>query len=274
MNEELELKDLTARVIAAGGRAGRKAGNFVFDYSEGEGCKRGDEHYAVEGVYFWMSDSRKRVSSWLDFNAFKVRRCRHNANQRNYALSNPDKVKQYNSNWSKSNPEKLSQYQRAYYVKNKKTVGLKNKRWRASNPERASFLSASNYLKNRRKFLDRQKQYRENNRDKVVAKSARRRAREREAVDPSANKLVIDSRYAAARYLRMVTGGEWEIDHTLPYDNGGKHHENNLQVVPMIWNRGKGARHNDRWLEDTDLYRYATAVEKRFEREAIAAQGN
>lgn len=102
---------------------------------------------------------------------------------------------------------------------------------------------------------------------KNKAKNSERAARRRE-VGATANQAIIDSRYTAREFLKANTDIDWHVDHTVPISKGGKHHEDNLQVVPAGWNRSKGANHCDRWIEDSNIYRYATAVEKRFEEEA------
>lgn len=160
-----------------------------------------------------------------------------------------EKAKRY----AYENREKIACRNRAYYENNKEKEAERQKRWREENPE---------------KYAEGQKRWREENPEKVTAKTARRRARLREALDLDANKAIIESRYTAREYLSDVTGYEWHVDHTIPLGNGGKHHEGNLQVVPGKWNESKGARNCDRWIEDSDIYRYATAVEKRFEEEA------
>ena len=121
---------------------------------------------------------------------------------------------------------------------------------------------------NKEKIAERQKGYWEENSEKVRASKARYRAKLREALDPNASKSIVDSRYAAREYLSEVTGVAWHVDHTQPISRGGKHHEGNLQVVPAKWNVSKNNTHNKRWIEDSNIYRYATAVEKRFEEEA------
>jgi len=140
-----------------------------------------------------------------------------------------------------------------HYEENKEEMIERIIRWRENNPE---------------KVVDYKRKYKKNNPEKVKANDSRRRARKLEAFDPSANQAVIDSRYAAEEYLNTVTGCDWHVDHTQPLSLGGKEHENNMQVVPAKWNCSKGNHHCDRWIEDSDIYRYATAVEARFEREA------
>ena len=229
MDNEKELKDLTDRVIAAGGRVSRQGDAFLFDIEASENCKRGDEHRDVKGLYFWERRKGRNTSTWLGASHFAAKGERE-----------AEKTKR----WAQNNPEKAN---------------LKSKKWREANPGKMSRASRS---------------WKEANRHKVYSSNARRRAKLREALDPTANQAIIESRYAAQEHLGQVTGVAWHVDHTQPLSRGGKDHEDNLQVVPQEWNTTKGARHNNRWEEDSDRYRLATEIEKRFEREAIAAQSN
>jgi len=244
MNEELELKNLTERVIAAGGRAGRKDGNFTLGFDESDGYKRGDEHREIEGLLYWGRNKSQSSSSWCDIAIFSVKIdhqiIRH----------------------------------KIHYDNNKDLVKNRQKKWREENREKEAERHRSYYLLNKDKKRERDRAYSITKKDKITAKHSRRRASIKDAVDPNSNSSVIESRYAASHYLRDVTGIDWHVDHTEPISRGGKHHEDNLQVVPSSWNSGKCNTHSNRWFEDSDLYRYATAVEKRFEREAIEAQGD
>jgi len=289
MNEELELKDLTERVFAAGGRAGRKAGAFLFNYAESDGYKAGDQHNTIEGLYYWHRGASANYSRWMDFKRVNDRLNSQKKRQREYYEQNRHSIISQCKSYREENREIISKKRKEYYEQNKELI-LKHRRYyREENKDAISqrgkdyyqqkkeliLVKCGNYRsENRETISQRAKEYYERNKGRAIANNAKRRARMLGAIDPNANRVIINSRYEAAKYMGDVTGFNWEVDHTQTIKNGGKDHEENLQVVPMIWNRGKGARHNDRWLEDTDLYRYATAVEKRFEREAIAAQGN
>jgi len=250
---ETEQQRLEREVLAAGGRVGKSEGRFVLGLDDSEGCKRGDEHREIEGLYFWNREKGQMSSRWLskgsiaelsesDAERRKMWR-KHNKEsiskrRRKWREDNVEKVAEGKRRYCEENKEKIAEYQKVYHEENKEKVNEAIRKWREDNP------------------------------DKARAKEARRRARKLEAIDPSASKAVIESRYAAKEHLKKVTGYAWHVDHTQPLSRGGKEHENNMQVVPAKWNCSKGARHCDRWIEDSDIYRYATAVEARFEREA------
>ena len=237
-------KELEERVLAAGGRIGRRSGNFAFGFEESEGYKRGDEHGKIVGLYFWVRDKGKGASRWMDEGRFA------------------------------SASEKAAEEGKKHYEENREWATENGKRYREENRERLAERQKMRYEESPERFAERTKRWREENPERARAGDARRRARRREAADPNANQAIVDSRYAAAVHLKEVTGYGWEVDHTRPYNKGGKDHEDNLQVVPMKWNRSKGDRHCNRWFEDSERYEFAAEVEKRFEREALEAQRN
>jgi len=261
---ETEQQRLEREVLAAGGNVGMKEGRFAFGIEISKGCSRGDEHPDISGLFFWSRNNRAGNSIWLNASCIKVDKDKLRKRNEIWAKENPDGVAKKNKRWRErnrdyrqryreENRERIAEVGRIYREENKEKEIERHKRYREENPE---------------KIREQNKRYRECNRDKERAKYARRRARKLEALDPSASKAIIESRYATEEYLNTVTGYKWHVDHTQPISRGGKDHEDNLQVVPAKWNQSKGASHCDRWIEDSDIYRYATAVEARFEREA------
>jgi len=72
--------------------------------------------------------------------------------------------------------------------------------------------------------------------------SAKRRARMQEAFDPSTDYDAIKEIYFTARKMSMETGIKYEVDHIIPISKGGKHHQDNLQIITMTENRRKGSK--------------------------------
>lgn len=70
--------------------------------------------------------------------------------------------------------------------------------------------------------------------------AARRRCRMKEAYDENANLEKIDKIYCEAKRISKETGIPHEVDHIIPISKGGKHHEDNLQILTASENRKKG----------------------------------
>lgn len=49
--------------------------------------------------------------------------------------------------------------------------------------------------------------------------------------------------YRDCLLLNMKGGTRYEVDHVMPLAKGGRHHPDNLAIIPMIENRRKGAKH-------------------------------
>lgn len=69
--------------------------------------------------------------------------------------------------------------------------------------------------------------------------AARRRCRIKGAFDETANQQKINEIYCEAKQLTKETNVPHEVDHIIPISKGGKHHEDNLQIITMSENRKK-----------------------------------
>ena len=69
--------------------------------------------------------------------------------------------------------------------------------------------------------------------------AARRRCRMRDAFDETADQQKINEIYCEAKRLTEETNVPHEVDHIIPISKGGKHHEDNLQIITMSENRKK-----------------------------------
>jgi 5-methylcytosine-specific restriction endonuclease McrA len=69
--------------------------------------------------------------------------------------------------------------------------------------------------------------------------ASRRRCRIRDAFDETADQQKITEIYCKAKQLMEETGISYEVDHIIPISKGGKHHEDNLQIITMSENRKK-----------------------------------
>jgi hypothetical protein len=72
--------------------------------------------------------------------------------------------------------------------------------------------------------------------------AAKRRARMKEAYDPTADKEAIREIYATARRMTRETGIQYHVDHIIPICKGGKHHQDNLQILTRTENFKKGSK--------------------------------
>jgi len=61
----------------------------------------------------------------------------------------------------------------------------------------------------------------------------------RDAFDETADQQKINKIYCKAKRLSEETNVPYEVDHIIPISKGGKHHENNLQILAAIENRKK-----------------------------------
>jgi hypothetical protein len=107
---------------------------------------------------------------------------------------------------------------------------------------------------NREKMAQTSRDWAKANPDKIRAKArefeSRKRAIKRNCMVEltELEKEAIAGTYMQCERLNEILGRRtFEVDHTVPLSKGGKHHPNNLQVVPTKWNREKNNRHSERW---------------------------
>ena len=121
--------------------------------------------------------------------------------------------KEYARQYYKNNKEKLREEQLEYYLKNKE-------RW----------------LVNGRKWA-------KNNKGKIQTWCSKRRALKRNAIIESSDMEAIKKFYILAENLTIQMGEKYCVDHIKPLIKGGKHHQDNLQVITLIDNSRKGAKY-------------------------------
>jgi hypothetical protein len=134
---------------------------------------------------------------------------------------------------------------REAYAANPRPKLEKNKRWHEANHDRRLEHGREWYARNaesqRKRTLDRAKETPE-----VYAEyAAKRRADERKATPPWADRQAIAAVYREAR-KRREAGEDVHVDHVVPLTSElvcGLHVEHNLEIIPAFDNRSKKNRH-------------------------------
>lgn len=167
----------------------------------------------------------------------KANKEKYAVTQTKYRKSNPEKIKQWKIT-SCNKPgfkERKSAQDKAYRIKMGDSL-LQKKRDYAAN--------------NREKVIASKKRDYENNKQAYIARAYQRLHNIKCLTPPDADKKQIQAFYVEAKRLSVITGIKHEVDHIIPVSKGGLHHQNNLQVIPWLDNRKKGAKINMEKIAD------------------------
>ena len=82
-------------------------------------------------------------------------------------------------------------------------------------------------------------QWKRDNRDKVNATKKARQMKIRNAMPPDADKDKILEFYTRSTFLNDLYGCTLTVDHVIPIDKGGLHHQDNLQLLTGSMNSSK-----------------------------------
>ena len=138
---------------------------------------------------------------------------------------------------------------RQWYLDNKEHKLKSCREYKNRNKEKISLAGKEYYQKTKEEYLQRQKRYRDADKSKGAAKRAKYRA---SLLNRTPNWLtdndlsLIDSKYAIAKWLSVVVGIKYEVDHILPLQGklvSGLHTPDNLSIIKSSINRSKGNRH-------------------------------
>jgi hypothetical protein len=132
---------------------------------------------------------------------------------------------------------------RRYYEKNKEALKLKMREYYKNNKELFQ-VSSKNWAENNKdKIKISTKKWRDNNKASRQSWCYKRRALKRSAVVETSNMEEIKKFYLLAEKLTNLFGEKYCVDHIMPLAKGGKHHQDNLQVITLSDNSRKGAKY-------------------------------
>lgn len=205
---------------------------------------------------FWKYSSGGTGSpQWITPAEFDARRERYRVKLLEYRKANPAKVRQWTKTaqlknaakiaarkkrYREANPEKVRDSRKKYYLANRERERANMERWKAENRSHVTEYDAV-YKRNNRKLLAaRARSYSRRFPEKTRERSRLRCARARLA--PGANRRLILQIYQTAVRLSRCTGIPFEVDHIIPLSKGGRHHENNLQILTKSQNLSKHAK--------------------------------
>tara|TARA_R110000737_G_C14365127_1_gene447650 strand:- start:2 stop:637 length:636 start_codon:yes stop_codon:yes gene_type:complete len=175
---------------------------------------------------------KKRIADALRYQQLKdspILYEEHMIKKREYSRerynNNREKIYKEIQEYKKKNPEKVKKWNAKTWQKNKVEQGARNaiyiKKYRSENIEM---------------LRKKDSEYAKNNPEKMAHKSAKRRARIKNAIPdwlkdcPSEDKRLKDI-YLLSRIYECKDGVKRHVDHMWPLDDGGPHWSGNLQIL-------------------------------------------
>ena len=145
--------------------------------------------------------------------------CRNLASKE-WASNNSERVAANVKKWRKDNPDRVKEYRSKSYYNNSEHVALKNKKWAANNPvARRNINRLSSQNRDKRIKLDGGKLS-----TGLVAK------------------LLMLQRGKCACGCGKPLNNEFHMDHRMPIAKGGRHHDDNMQLLLPLCNMQKNAK--------------------------------
>jgi len=138
---------------------------------------------------------------------------------------------------------KQKEYFKNYYIENRKELLNRAKTLYLENPEQKKEAVGKYFKENRESILIKNREWSKKNKDLHCANGAKRRALKRKSIDNSTDIEKIKMFYSLAEKLTNQFGVKYSVDHILPLLLGGKHHQDNLQVITLEDNLKKGIKY-------------------------------
>ena len=155
-----------------------------------------------------------------------------NKKNREYKTNNSYKIFTYNYKYRHIHRDEINNNSRLHYNINKNEILAKHKEYRKNNKDKCVKISSSYYQRHKEDWY---------------IKKATRRALEVNATVSYSDKDAIKRIYRTAHILSKMLGSPMEVDHIIPLKNKlvcGLHHQNNLRIISMKWNRRKSNKFN------------------------------
>ena len=202
-----------------------KRGHIEPRFSSSGGCTKcgyeNDSHRRMDKP----EDCRERQRKWRECNRDYV-----NERQRLWRAENPGR--------SKGDPEKRREQCLKWYYDNREHNLEVSRLWREKNREHHRQLRT---------------QWQKNNPDYVRASNNRRRSRKYNNGKPMTSqeyRAWERSQPKICFYCGIHCADDYEVDHIVPYANGGVHQSHNLCIACMPCNRRKGAKDVETFMHE------------------------
>lgn len=155
------------------------------------------------------------------------------AQRRQFAAANPEKMRAYGTKWRRGNREKERARSAARHAADREAASARARKWRTANREKDRARKAAWYAANRERERQRQAEWRAENAERRNANEQRRRARKLNALCGCCTTSDFQSIYDLAHLAGF------EVDHIEPLALGGKHCRHNLQLLTPDDHRAK-----------------------------------